>query len=124
MVGDIVGYVYIKKNPVGMSAESLNKFSNKICEVIEFAVDGGCLCINPDKTALGMFDKSEIVKSFECSADNNYILPPNLNEFEKMVFKLKLENRKGGYDNIVKSMIIVASLHAGKYTDELLFQNQ
>lgn len=124
MVGDIVGYAHIKKDPIGMSAESLDKFSNKTCRVFEFDSDGGCLCVNPEGTAFGMFDKSEILGKFECNDFGDYIMPPNLNMIEKISYVAKLQLRKGGYNYVVKNMVIVSSINKGVYTDEFLFQKQ
>lgn len=45
-----------------------------------------------------------------------------MNLFEKMAFAQSRMKRKGGYNNIVASVVIASSLTKGEFTDSFLFQ--
>lgn len=45
-----------------------------------------------------------------------------MNLLEKMEFATSRMLRKGGYNNIVASVVICASLTKGEFTDSFLFQ--
>ena len=104
--------------------EMLPLFLGKICRVEEFDSQGGVLCLNENGSALGMFDKIDVINSFECDFQGNYILPPNLGFFERMTYFMKLSTRIGGYNNIVRDMVIVNSLGKGEYNDDFIFAKQ
>lgn len=108
----------------GIQDDMLPTFLGQICQVEEFDREGGVLCLNKNNSALGMFDKEDVLNSFECDMQFGVILPPNLNTFEQMAYYVKLTTRLGGYDNMLKSMVIVGSLHKGVYTDGFLFSKQ
>lgn len=108
----------------GILPEFMDKFLGQICKVMEFDSEGGVLVLAVDGSALGMFDKEDVLNSFECDMQGDVILPPNLNTFEQMAYYTKLTMRLGGYGPMVRSMVIVGSLHKGVYTDGFLFQKQ
>lgn len=92
---------------------------------MEFDCDGGALVLNPEGTALAMFDKKDIYRKFECSGIvSNIVCPPNVNEFEKMIYVTKCLGRKGGYNELVRNMVIEASLMKGEFTDSFLWALQ
>ncbi len=91
---------------------------------MEFAKDGGVLVISSDAEELAMFNKEDVVRKFECSVETDFVLPPNLDHFEKIAYKAKCMSRKGGYNHIVKEMVIASSLHKGEFNDGFLWQLQ
>lgn len=43
---------------------------------------------------------------------------------EQMMYVHKVTTRKGGYNNLLKNMVIQVSLMNGKLTDDFLFQKE
>lgn len=121
----VVGYCIIKNNSTtGISAAPMSDFEGEFCRVLEFGQDECVLIVNRKATALATFDKCDVASSFKCANFGEIIIPPGLNEIEKIQYAMKLQNRKGGYCSIVRNMVIAASLNKGEYTDNFLFQKQ
>ena len=91
---------------------------------MDFGFDDSVLVLNPQGTALAMFDKEDVLRSFKCSYFNGVVLPPNLDLDEKLVFHYKLTTRKGGYNTLLANMVIANSLIKGEYDDRFLFSKQ
>jgi hypothetical protein len=122
---NIAGYAHIDKNATTCNgATEPKEFTGHTCTVIEFDSEGGALVLNPQGTAMAMFDKKDIYRKFECGREGNIITPPNLDELSKMFYVAKCMNRKGGYNNLLSQMVIEASLMKGKFTDNFLWQLQ
>lgn len=121
---EVVGYCTINRNATTGRGEDLHTFIGKDCRVLEFAKDGGVLVLNQQATSVAMFDKQDVYRKFECGTDGHVICPPNLNIFEKMAYFTKVTTRKGGYNNLLKNMVIQASLMKGKLNDDFLFQKE
>lgn len=122
---DYVGFAHIDKNATTIKgAKNPNEFIGKTCAVMEFDCDGGALILNPEQTAMAMVDKKDIYRRFECIVSGNTICPPNQNAIETMMYVTKCVTRKGGYNNILRNMVIEASLMKGVFTDNFLWQLQ
>lgn len=121
---DIVGYCTIKKDATTGVAQNIKSFLGKDVRVMEFARDGGALVINSEATEMAMFNKEDIIRRFECGTQGEYLTPPNLDTLQQMAYMTKLMSRKGGFNQIVRAMVIQTSLHKGKYTDDFLFQKE
>lgn len=121
----IVGFVHINKNATTCKgAKNPTEFISKICAVMEFGVDDSVLVLNPQCTALAMFDKEDVFRSFKCGYSNGIVTPPNLEMLEQMMYVAKAQQRKGGYNALVRNMVIEASLMKGKFHDSLLWAMQ
>ena len=124
-MNDIVGFVHINKNATTCKgAENSNEFIGKTCAVMEFGVDDCVLVLNPQSTALAMFDKEDVYRSFKCGYSNGIVTPPNLEMLEQMMYVAKAQQRKGGYNGLVRNMVIEASLMKGKFHDSFLWAMQ
>lgn len=122
---DIVGFADIDKNATTCKgAKNPNEFIGKTCAVMEFDSDGGVLCLNPEGTALAMFDKKDIYRSFECTMQSDVVCPPKQDMLSNMAYVTKCMMRKGGYNKLLSRMVIQASLMKGKFTDTFLWQLQ
>jgi hypothetical protein len=121
---DVVGYCTIKKDADGQSAISMDHFRGQDVRVMEFASDGGVLVINSEATGVAMFDKEHISRKFECGLAADVVTPPGLNLVEQTLYVGKVLSRKGGYNLILKNMVIQASLAKGKFNDGFLFAVQ
>jgi hypothetical protein len=122
---DTVGYALIKKDAkTGISSVPIEQFTSGPVRVMEFAVHGGIMCINPNGDAIGTFDKIDIRSSFRCTTDQHYVYPPDLNEIEKMAYMMRCMERKGGYPMLLRQMVIQASLSRGTFTDNFLWAKQ
>jgi hypothetical protein len=122
----VVGYVLICKEPKSkIILGKLEDFAQTPCRVLEFSrFDGSALVVNSKADALNCFEKEDIIASFKCSILGDIICPPNLNEIERMAYAAKVMSRKGGYNELLRRMVISASLHKGEFNDNFLFQNQ
>lgn len=123
---EIVGFCRIDPNATSCNgAKNPSEFIGKICKVMEFNSEGDVLVLNPELTALAMFDKKDIAQSFECSVSGGqYICPPKLDHIAQMLYVSKCMSRKGGYNDVLANMVIGASLLKGEFTDSFLWQNQ
>ena len=122
---EIVGYAEIKKNATsGTSAVSLELFKGNVVRVFEFASDGGVLVVDAKATGLATFDACDVVRKFECSEVGEYLTPPGLHFLEQHMYVARLMNRKGGWNSLLRQMLIGSSLHKGKFNDSFLFQKQ
>jgi Cu2+-containing amine oxidase len=119
---ELSGYCFVnKKTTTGMSAIDISNFEGKVCRVMEFAND--CvLILDSAATGIASFDMCDIGASFKCFEYGEIIYSTELNEIEKMLYTTRCMMRKGGYNNIVKNMVIQASLHYGKFNDNVLWQ--
>jgi hypothetical protein len=121
----IVGFADIKKNATTCrGAIDPNQFIGKLCAVLEFGVDDCVLVLNPESTALAMFDKEDVYRSFKCGYVNGVVTPPNLDTINEMAYVMKVQMRKGGYNNILRNMVVEASLRKGEFCDSFLWQLQ
>jgi hypothetical protein len=66
-------------------------------------------------------DMSDVARYFLCEEVCGVICPPNLTELQKIGFRMSRLTRKGGYNNLIRNMVIVASLHKGEFNDDFLF---
>lgn len=124
-MNNVVGYCFIRPNATTCKgAKNPELFFNKMLRVMEFDPFGGVLVINNQSTELGMFDKEDISSSFKCEVFNEVILPPNLSFEEKAIYYSKTISRKGGYNDILKNMVIANSLRSNKFNDNFLWQKQ
>ena len=124
-MNNIVGFAHIKKDATTCKgARNPGEFLGEICAVMEFGVDGCILALNPQGTAMAMFDKEDLSASFKCGYVNGVVTPPDLNMMEQMMYVAKAQTRKGGYNNILKQMVIAVSLHKNQFNDNFLWQMQ
>jgi len=123
---DFVGYAKIKQNATTIiTPVNINTFAGHNVRVMEFADDGGILCMNYEATGLATIDKEDILTSFKCFMFGEIPVPPNLtNMVEQGMYVMYCNNRKGGYNDLVRNMVIEASLMKGKFCDSMLWQLQ
>lgn len=121
----IEGFVRISSKATTCNgAKNPAEFIGKTCAVMEFADDGGVLVLNPEGTALAMFDKEDVVRSFKCTYADGVVMPPGLDVLERILYLTRVQERKGGYSPILRNMVIEASLMKGVFTDAFLWQLQ
>ena len=124
---EIKGYCMLKStNTVtGYAGDIKHLLPPNALRIIDIAVDGnGFLVINSSGTALAMVEKEDIDKFFYCSVFNGVICPPDMDFAERLRFAIGRKGRKGGYSNIVATVVILTSLTRGEFTDDFLFQKQ
>ena len=121
----IVGFVHINKNATTCNgALNPNEFIGQTCAVMEFGVGDCVLVLNPQGTAVASFDKEDVQRSFKCGFFAEVITPPNLSPLEQITYVTKAQNRKGGYNNLLRNMVIAASLSRGEFSDGFLWEKQ
>lgn len=122
---DVVGFVHINRNATTCKgAKTPTEFIGNTCAVMEFDSEGGVLALNPQGTALAMFDKEDIYRKFECKVQGDIICPPNGDILSDMQYVTKCMMRKGGYNKLLSRMVIEASLMKGKFNDAFLWALQ
>ena len=90
--------------------------------IFDVAVNGdGFLVFNKEMTALADVRMPDVDLYFLCEIVNGVVIPPNLSFEQKMAEVAKRIGRKGGYNNIIKNMVIAGSLAKGKFDDRFLF---
>lgn len=122
---EVVGYALIDtKAKDVISPISLDNFKGEIVRVLEFAIDGGVLVIDDKGTGLAMFDKEDVIRSFRCGQVGEVVTPPDLDMIAQMSYVSKATNRKGGYNRIVRKLVIACSIHKNEFCDTVLWQKQ
>ena len=102
----------------------LSEFEGKIVRILDINDRNDVLVINAKATGIASFDACDVNKFFKCSECGQVITEPNLNELEKMAYMSKVMTRKGGYNEIVKCLVVAASLHRGEFCDSVLWAKQ
>jgi hypothetical protein len=124
-MNDIVGFAHINKNATTCrGAKNPNEFLGKVCCVMEFGVDDSVLVLNPEGTALAMFDKEDVYRSFKCGYLSGVVTPPDLDMLGQTMYVVKAQTRKGGYNSLLRNMVIEACLAKGKFNDSFLWAMQ
>lgn len=122
---NICGFAIIKKEATTCAgAKHPEQFLGNICAIIDKGCDDSVMVLNPEGSALAMFEKEDVHTSFACKVVNGVVCPPGLGFIDETIYQMKCINRKGGYGPIVKNMVIAASLHKGTFTDSLLWAKQ
>jgi hypothetical protein len=125
---DVVGYAMLKSGlgtrPT-MAMGDENSWNNAVVRLLEHNESTEAVLVhNLDTGHLGMFDFEDIQSKFLCKEISNVIIPPSTSFLENLSEVDKRINRKGGYNEFIKKMVIVASLNKGKLCDDFLFQKQ
>ena len=121
---EVVGYATIKKDAEVFSAIPMSEFQGQDVRVMEFDGQGGALVMNAKATGIALFDKEHIKRKFECGTVGNVLTPPGLNMIEQTLYVGKVLSRKGGYNDLLRNMVIQASLMKGEFNDSFLFAVQ
>lgn len=121
---DFVGYAEISKEAKINFVKKPNLFVGKVCRVLEFGVDS-VLVVDEGGEELAMVEYEGVKRSFKCGfVGNSAIIPPNLDTIQTLEYYCKLMSRKGGYNNLLRNMVIQLSLSKGVYSDNFLWQKQ
>ena len=91
---------------------------------MEFGVDDCILALNPQGTAMAMFDKEDILRCFKCSVLGDVITPPDMDFLTQTAYSSCVLSRIGGYGRIMRDMVIQGSLMKGVFSDEFLWALQ
>lgn len=138
MIGDIKGYCKLKStehcfigynrdaDPKGYEDIKAELMRAPYVRITDIAVDGsGFLCIEPKGRALvDVRSMDDVERWFECRVRGEVVLPKMDDEAELMVEMGKRLCRKGGYNRILKGMVILNSLRVGEFNDDFLFERQ
>ena len=123
MTGEVQGYVILKEDcPSFISPGKISSYQ-PYCRALEINEHGALLIAN-DALSVGTVDAEDIRRSVRLEIFNGVACPPDLDTVAKMAYALKATSRKGGYNDLVRQMIIMASLHKGEFCDSLLWQKQ
>ena len=66
----------------------------------------------------------DVYRHFLCDEYGGVLLPCGLSTGEKMIQSMLRLTRKGGYNELLRKMVIVTSLHKGEFNDDFLFAKQ
>ena len=113
---ELQGYALVKKDAncsYGMGPASI--WQGNIVRVVEFNDSSeSVLVTSRDGNAMCMFDFKDLKTSFKCQDYFNVLIPVVKGEANKVFEAMKRQQRKGGYDQIVRQMVIQASIHSGE----------
>lgn len=118
---DIQGYCTISRTATTGVGQNLETFIGQDCRVIDFNERGDVLLINREATHMAMFDKVDVYRFFQCKMYGDVVCPPDMGLPEQIAYSAKVLTRKGGYNTLLKHMVIEASLMKGCFTDRFLF---
>lgn len=127
MIGDIRGYCTLKNiNTVkGYIYNPEELLKAPFLRIFDIAVgNDGFMILNPQGTALAMVDMPDVDRYFLCDDMAGVLIPPDLTFMQQLIEVAMRQSRKGGYNEIIRRMVIGASLHAGKFNDDFLFEKQ
>jgi len=93
--------------------------------IIDVSVDGSSfLVVNTKGTDVACVGKEDVDRIFFCRVVGGVILPPDVKPDQILVEYIRRVTRRGGYGQIIKCMVIAASLHSGQFDDRFLFEKQ
>lgn len=125
---NIQGYCIIKSGAefdfLTMPDQDPKEFWGKPIRIMDFGVDGSVMVVNNNGNMLATFKKEDIAAMFKCEMQGNVVCPPGLNEIDKLLYVGKCLGRKGGYNDIIRYMVICASLHKNEFNDSVLWAKQ
>jgi len=122
---EIIGYCTIAKDAdCSRSLLTPEDWQGKDVRVMEFSRDGGALVLSSDGANMGMFEKKDIKRRFECGVSGIVITPPGLDIMHQMAYATKAQMRKGGYNQLLAAMVVQASLMKGEFHDSFLWAKQ
>lgn len=127
MVGDVVGYCCLKSTNtvMGYAGNPEELLKSRWLRIIDVAVDGnGFMVVNTEGTAVAIVEKEDVSRYFFCQVFGDVILPPDLKPDQILAEYIRRITRRGGYGQIIKCMVIAASLHSGQFDDRFLFEKQ
>lgn len=85
--------------------------------------NSGLLLIEPKGACIvDCQDMKDIRAWFQCDEVGDILLPPGLSEMQQLEECSIRYNRPGGYNQIIRSLVIASSLQSGEFDDKFLFQ--
>lgn len=120
------GYCLIKNNPTTLNPKpkDIQQFVNVPLRIIDAGVDNSYLVVNPKGDEVVMVDSQDVVRVFTCNFIGDVPIPQEMDYIQGLLYYQKLQSRKGGFNEILRRMLIASSLRSGKFNDTFLFQNQ
>lgn len=118
---------------IGMDRDLDPELYNQICKrimdapylaIMDIGINNsGLLLIEPKGACLVDCQNMKDIRSwFRCDEIGDILLPPGLTEAQQLYEVSIRYNRPGGYNQIIRSLVIAASLQSGKFNDKFLFQ--
>lgn len=137
MIGDNKGYCLLKStehcfigynetfDPAGYR-EIKESLVGRPLRIVDVAVDNsGFLVLAPNGRALvDVRSMDDVDRHFLCDEFAGVLLPCGLSPQEKMMESMRRMNRKGGYNDLLRKMVIAASLQKNEFNDNFLFAKQ
>lgn len=137
MVGEIKGYCLLKSIDnvfIGMNkawypkeyAEIEQLLLTNPVRIIDIGVDNsGFLVLEPKARCIcDVRNMDDVQSHFLCDQVGDVLIPPGLSELDKMLEMNKRTMRKGGYNDILRRMVVINSLRKNKFDDDFLFAKQ
>lgn len=133
MACDIKGFLRLKSMKsvfIGLPEDDpkYNEVKDKVKKalflpIFDICIDNsGFMCIAPQGECLvDVRDTNDVESYFLCELEGDVVMPPGLSFLDKNLFYTKRMSRKGGYNHIVRYLVIMNSLRSGKVDDRFLF---
>ncbi|MPM12596.1 hypothetical protein SDC9_58950 [bioreactor metagenome] len=116
---DTIGFCTISTAPEGKYVADPDFWKGKTCRVVDITIAGDVLVKLDNK--IGAFEAKDVVSIFRCQMFADVICSPEISFSDQMLYYKKIMNRKGGYNSLLRDMIISVSLRNGKFTDDFVF---
>ena len=135
MFGEVVGYCKLKstehcfigynkeEDPEGYKDIEEGLLKALFIPVIDIGLDSNSLlCVEPKGRAIvDVRSLDDVASWFECREIGDVLLPKSDNEVVLMGQMVMRIGRKGGYNRLLKNMVILNSLRKGEFDDRFLF---
>ena len=82
---------------------------------------GAVLAIDGSGTQMGSFDFEDLQSHFRCQTQGDVLMPSNLKGPECFLYFTAVMSRNGGYNELLRNMVIMSSLHKRKFNDHVLW---
>lgn len=136
MVGDIKGFLRLKSMNsvfIGLPKDDpkYNEVKDKVQKTLFLPIfdigvnNSGFMCMAPQGECLiDIRDTNDVESYFLCELMGDVVVPQGLSFLDKNLYYTKRMSRKGGYNYIVRNLVIMSSLRAGKVDDRFLFTEE
>lgn len=120
-------YVFIgydkSSDPEGYAKIEKSILDAPFLRIIDIAVDrSSFLVLPPEGNALiDIRDMNSVRSWFECTDLGVVLLPPGLDAAKQFLEAGIRLSRKGGYNPVIRNMVIINSLRKGEFDDRFLF---
>ena len=121
---EVAGYCVVKNTADFSMAmpDDKSQWVNKPLRALEINEEArSVLVVSPCGAGIAMFDMDSLKSYFHSVEIGGVLLPKNLDMMERTMYHGLVISRNGGYNHLLKQMVIMQSLHKGEFDDSVLW---